>query len=168
MKNIVLLAALFLIAIPAAAQNTWDWSSPGSLGVVDAGTWSLGLYSLSGTTFAPKPTAIATVVARYPVTNTNGSSDSLTPGWTTLQMSYRDNSSTAGSVVAILYEVEKCTATQTQLCSITSSDGDGSTTCSTCEFAGGLDFANNAYYVEVTVTKTDVPADPALYQLAIY
>ena len=168
MKNIVLLATLFLIAIPAAAQNSWDWSTPGSLGIVDSGTWGLGLYSLSGTTFAPKPTAIATVTARYPVTNTNGSNHDLSPAWSTLQMSYRDNSATAGSVVAILYEVDKCSATQAELCSITSSDGDGSTTCSTCNFTAPLDFANKAYYVEVTVTKTDTPADPALYQLAIY
>jgi len=167
MKRVSLLFLLVLAAIPAAAQSL-DWSAPGSTGVADDGTVSSGLYIFSGASFAVKSNAIATIEARYPVTNTYGSATSKTPAWSTLKMTYSDNSSTAGSVVAALMEVDKCSATETQLCSITSADGDGSITCDVCTWNGGLDFANHAYYVDVTITKTDTPAAPKLYQLAIY
>jgi len=32
----------------------------------------------------------------------------------------------------------------------------------------GVDFGSHSYYVHVTVAKTDLPADPKLYSLAIY
>ncbi len=168
MKNFVRLciATLAFTALPAAAQ--WDWSSVASTGIVDDGTASLGLYQFTGPLFAPRNDSIATVEARYPVTNTMGSSTDISPAWSTLQMAYKDNSSTAGSVVASLYEVDICSSTETLLCTITSDDGDGSIECKTCSFTGPLDFANHAYYVHVTVTKTDTPADPGLYELAIY
>ena len=40
--------------------------------------------------------------------------------------------------------------------------------CETCTFTGPLDFANNAYYVYVSITATDQVSDPRLYELAIY
>ena len=168
MKNLIRLCtfALALTALPAFAQ--WDWSSTGSTGIVDDGTASLGLYQFTGPLFAVRNDSIAEVEARYPVTNTMGSSTDISPAWTTLQMAYADNSATAGSVVASLYEVDICSSTETLLCSITSNDGDGTIECSTCTFSGPLDFANKAYYVDVTVTKTDTPAAPGLYELAIY
>ena len=102
------------------------------------------------------------------MTNTYGSATSKQPGWTTFSMTYADNSSTAGSVVANLMEVDACSTTERQLCSITSADGDGSTACDTCALSSGLDFSNHSYYVHVTITKTDLPANPKLYELALY
>jgi hypothetical protein len=161
------LALLFALAalpvLPAAAQSL-DWSSPGSAAKIDPQS---GLWTFSGSAFMIKPTAIATVDALYPVTNTYGSATSLMPAWSTLKMTYVDNSS-AGSVFAELLEVDACSATQRQLCSITSTDGDTSTRCDTCSWIGGVDFGSHSYYIHVTVAKTDTPAAPALYSLAIY
>jgi hypothetical protein len=168
MKNIVrFVLVLALWALPAAAQNNWDWSQPGSAGVVGDGTASLGLYTFSGSSFSITPGNVATVDARYPVTNTVGSATDISPAWTTLQIATTDQSS-AGSVTASHYEVDACSNVETQLCSVTSSDNDQDVLCETCTFSGGLDFANNAYYVYVTITNTDTSADPRLWELAIY
>lgn len=169
MKNLVRMATAVLIfaALPAAAQS-WDWSSPASAGIADTTTTTSGLWEIVGPTIKIKSNAITYEEFRYPVTNTVGSSVDISPAWGTLEISYSDNSSTAGSVVAKLIKIEKCSATETELCSVTSSDGDGSTTCSTCTFSGGVDFANNAYYVYVVITKSDLPADPKLHEVAVY
>jgi hypothetical protein len=169
MKNIVraIAVCLLFVSLPAAAQS-WDWSAPASSGVPDDGTSSSGLWEFSGVAFQIKANAVSTQQIRFPVTNTVGSSHDVSPAWTTLEMAYADNSSTAGSVVGTLYKIEKCSNTITEMCTITSTDGDGSLTCSTCTFSGGFDFANNAYWVDVTITKTDVPADPKLYEVAVY
>ena len=51
---------------------------------------------------------------------------------------------------------------------MTSTDNDQDILCETCTFTGPLDFANNAYYVYVSITATDQFSDPRLYELAIY
>jgi hypothetical protein len=167
MKNTisVLALALFLCALPAAAQN-WVWSMPGSAGTPDNTT--LSMYTTTGPAIAITSNAVNTAQFRYPVTNVYGSASDISPAWGTLQMTYIDDSATAASIVAKLMAIDKCSATPVELCSITSSDGGSSTQCSTCTFSGGLDFANTAYYVDVTITKTDIPPNPTLFGLAIY
>lgn len=168
MKNIIRFVLVLAVwALPVAAQNTWDWSAAGSTGVVGDGTASLGLYQFTGTYFAVASNAIATVDARYPVTNTVGSATDISPAWTTLEITVHDQYAN-GSVTATLYEVDKCSSTETQLCSVTSTDTDQDTQCETCTFSGPLDFANNAYYIHATVVKTNTDADARLYELAIY
>jgi hypothetical protein len=160
----ILFTLLLASALPAAAQ-TLDWTTVGSAGV---STSANPLFAVSGPAVYVPTNAIETLEFRYPVTNTYGSASSKQPGWTTFSMTYADNSSTAGSVVAQLMEVDSCSSTERQICSITSADGDGSTTCDTCALSSTIDFSNHAYYVHVTITKTDLPADPRLYELAIY
>ena len=167
MKNIIgSVLVVVLCAFPAAAQN-WDWSEPGSTGVVDDGTASLGLYSFVGSTIGVGAGNIATVEARYPVTNTMGSATDISPAWTTLQMTVHDQYA-GGSVTATLFEVDKCSSTETQVCSVTSTDTDQDTHCNSCTFTGPLDFANNTYYVFVTISNSVVSEDPRLYALAVY
>jgi hypothetical protein len=167
MKNIIgFVLVLALCALPAAAQS-WDWSEAGSTGVVDHTTASLGLYSFIGSTFGVGAGNIATVEARYPVTNTVGSATDISPAWTTLEISAHDQY-TGGSVTATLYEVDKCASTETQLCSVTSSDSDQDVECFSCTFTGPLDFANNAYYVFVSISNSATTEDPRLYSLSVY
>jgi len=166
MKNIVRLLVLSLLfALPAAAQS-WDWSMPGSAGIIDPA--AITVWDLTATTFRIRTNSVGSVTARYPVTNTYGSSFDISPAWGTLEATISDSSATAASVTATLYQVDKCSDQETALCTITSNDGDGTPTCQTCTFSGGLDFANNAYYVLVTATKTDVPPVAELHSLAIY
>ena len=153
---------LLLAALPAAAQNL-DWGMVGSAGVPDN---SSSLYATTGPAVFIRPDSIATLQIRYPVTNTFGSAISKQPGWQTFSMTYSDNHST-GSVVASLMEVDACTATEQTVCTLTSNDNDGSTQCDTCSISN-IDFATHSYYIDVTIAKTDTPAAPKLYSLALY
>jgi hypothetical protein len=168
MKTIVRLLALSLlvaalpIALPASAQ-TYDWSMPGSCGAPDT---SANGFIYSGPSWAFSDFRRGNLIIRYAVTNTYGSSASLTPAWTTLTSAYTDDSS-LGSVTARLMKVDKCNNTETQLCSITSSDG-ADPHCSTCNFSSSdIDFANFTYYVEVKLSRTSTAAHEVIHSVGI-
>ncbi len=100
------------------------------------------------------------------MTNTYGSATSLTPPWTTLTESYTDDSAN-GSVTARLLKVDKCNNTETQLCSVTSSNGSDPQ-CSSCTFSSSdVDFANFAYYVEVKLNRTNAAANEVIHSVGI-
>jgi hypothetical protein len=162
LRGPLLVLTLLLASLPAAAQNL-DWGMVGSAGVPDNGN---SLYATSGPALFIATNAIATMQFRYPVTNTYGSAISKQPGWQTFSMTYSDNHST-GSVTASLMEVDACTATERIVCTLTSNDNDGSTQCDTCSISN-IDFATHSYYIDVSVAKTDTPAAPKLYSLALY
>jgi hypothetical protein len=162
LRSSLILTTLLLAALPLAAQ-TLDWTMVGSAGVPDNGN---SLYAATGPALGIQSNAIATMQFRYPVTNTYGSATSKTPGWTTFSATYIDNHST-GSVVATLMEVDACTATERQVCQITSNDGDTSPQCDTCSISG-INFASHTYYIDVVIAKTDTPANPKLVELALY
>ena len=150
-----------LLALPAAAQS-YDWSNVGSVGITTAGNGS----TFVGPTFGFSTFRTGTLTARYPVTNTYGSANSTTPPWTTLTASYTDNSAN-GSVTTKLIEVDKCSNTETTICTITSSD-DSSPHCSTCSFnSNTFDFANNTYYVQVQIARTNTGATEALHSVGV-
>lgn len=159
----LLALALFMTALPALAQ-THDWTSVGVTGrIAPAGAFKM-LYS--GPTLKFSSISTGDIVARYPVTNTYGSGTSKTPPWTTLWASYKDNSA-SGSVVARLYELEKCTGVETLICTITSSDSS-SNQCSSCSFSSStFDFGNNTYWVEVTLNRTVTSAAEEIHSLAV-
>ncbi|MFL6248192.1 MAG: hypothetical protein ACJ74H_19365 [Thermoanaerobaculia bacterium] len=159
----LLALALFVAALPALAQ-THDWTSIGATGRIAPA----GAFKMTYTGPALKFSSISTgdIVARYPVTNTYGSGTSKTPPWTTLWASYKDNS-TSGSVTARLYEVEKCTGVETLICTITSGN-NASNVCSSCSFSSStFDFANNSYWVEVTLSRSATTAAEELHSLAV-
>lgn len=160
------LAAMLLAALPAAAQ-TYDWSEPGSTGVMGQG--GSFISSATGPTLKFRSTSTGTIVARYLVTNTYGSGGaggSKTPAWTTLWSTFLDNSA-SGSVTTTLYEVDKCTSTVTEVCSITSSD-NSAIQCSSCTFSSStFDFANNTYFVEVTIARTATSAGEEIHGVGI-
>lgn len=162
-RSSLIILTLLLASLPVAAQSL-DWTMVGSAGVPDNGS---SLYSTTGPALGIQSNAIATVETRYPVTNTYGSATSKSPGWTTFSMTYVDNGA-GGSVVANLMEVDACTATERQICSITSADGGTTAVCDTCALTSTINFATHSYYVDVTVSKTDTTGDPKLYELALY
>ena len=163
LRSSTIILALLLASLPAAAQ-TLDWTMVASAGVSDNAN---PIFTTTGPAVSIPSNVISALEFRYPVTNTYGSATSKQPGWSTFSMTYADNHS-AGTIVANLMEVDACSSTERQICSLTSSDGDGSTHCDTCSLSSTIDFSNHAYYVYVTITKTDLPADPRLYELALY
>jgi hypothetical protein len=165
MKNTtrLLALALFLAALPALAQ-THDWTSVGVGGRVDK--TSLFKVTFTGPTLRFNSISTGDLIARYPVTNTYGSGTSKTPAWTTLWSTYKDNSA-AGSVTTKLYGVEECSGTETLICTITSSDSS-SNQCSSCTFSSStFDFANNTYWVEVTLNRTATSAAEEIHSVAV-
>jgi len=162
--GIALGIALFMGSVPAFAQ-THDWTSVGNNGRVSPA--SAFKITWIGPTLRFLSTQTGTIVARYPVTNTYGSGTSKTPPWTTFWATYKDNSA-SGSVVAKLIEVDKCSGTETQICSITSADSSANAQCSSCTFSSStFDFANNTYYVEVTLSRTATSANEEIHSLAV-
>jgi hypothetical protein len=159
----LLTLALFVAALPALAQ-THDWTSIGGTGRLAKDSAFKMTYT--GPTLKFNSFSTGDIVARYAVTNTYGSGTSKTPPWTTLWASYTDNSAN-GSVTARLYEVEKCTGAETLICTITSSN-NASPTCSSCSFSSStFDFANNSYWVEVTLNRTATSAAEEIHSLAV-
>ncbi|HET7437444.1 MAG TPA: hypothetical protein VFN10_22255 [Thermoanaerobaculia bacterium] len=163
MRSLGILAlALLFVALPAAAQTAYDWSSAGACAVMPYASGS----AVSGPSLTLASSFRGTFTSRFPVTNTYGSATSDTPPWTNLSISYTDDSS-SGSVTANLYEVDKCTNTQTLICSVVSSDGSGPA-CGHCTFGSStFDFLNNTYYVEVKLNRTTTAATEQLHSLGI-
>lgn len=163
-------AALFLTALTASAQ-TGTWTAVGSTGIADPNpiyaAW--GPISETGAGFAPwGGSNSGTVRLRYNVTNTYGGGLDDTPAWTTLEVGY-SNTSLTGSVTARLYQVNRCSGSRTQLCSVTSSSSSSSGACSTCNFSStSFNFANNLYYVEVDVVRSVGTSAPQVNTLRIF
>ena len=162
MKSITTLGmlALLLLALPAAAQVTYDWSNVGSVGIVQAGVG----HVFTGPSFTFSAFRTGTLTARYNVTNTVGGAIDKTPAWTTFSASFTDNSS-LGTVTLRLMQVDKCSNQETQICAISSSDNG---TCDTCTFGSStFDFANNFYYIQANITRSSTSATEALHVVAI-
>ena len=159
----LLVLTLFVAAVPLFAQ-THDWTSVGNNGrVAPAGAFKL---TWTGPTLKFNSISTGDIVARYPVTNTYGSGTSKTPPWTTLWSTFKDNSA-SGSVTTRLYEADKCTGAETLICTITSSDSS-SNQCSSCTFSSStFDFANNVYWVEVTLNRTATSAAEEIHSVAV-
>ena len=164
MRKAIIFIALLLTAAPLFAQ-TYDGSAVGATAVTAPN--GLFLTTATGPTIKFRSFSTGTVVMRYNVTNTYGSGTSKTPPWTTLWSSFTDDSSLA-SVTVKLFQVDKCSNTETQICSITSTDGS-LPQCDSCAFASNtFDFANNSYYVEVTLSRSSTSGTNAeLHSVAI-
>jgi hypothetical protein len=155
--------ALFLAAVPAAAQQAW--TAVGSTGAIDEA--SLGLYStsISSLGFVAGPTG--TVFARYNVTNAFGGGFTDTPPWNILEMTYFDNS-VSSNVTAVLFKVDRCTGATSVVCGMSSIDA-AANTCQTCAIpAGAINFATSNYVVEVRVSRNTNAVNPQLIALRIF
>ena len=155
--------ALFLTTLPALAQ-THDWTSVGVGGRVEKN--SAFKITFTGPTLRFNSISTGNIIARYPVTNTHGSGTTKTPAWTTLWSTYKDNSAN-GSVTTKLYGVEECSGTETLICTINSSDS-ASNQCDSCSFSSStFDFANNSYWVEVTLSRSATSAAEEIHSVAV-
>ncbi len=152
-------AALFLTALPLAAQ-TGAWTAVASTGAPDDSS----AYATSVAHFQHASGALGMIYARYNVTNTYGLTD--TPPWNTLELGYYDSSS-LGTVTAILFQVDRCTGAVTFICGKTSADAS-SASCVSCTFTQQIDFSKYNYVVEVQVNRSSVNALPIARTLRIF
>jgi hypothetical protein len=139
-----------------------EWNVVASTGEIDES--SLTLYDFSGARLKFSGTNTGTIVARYPVTNTN--SFVREPLWDTLRMTYIDNNAFSW-VTAKLVAVEECTGEEVTICDLFGEDTDENPTCAVCEFDPVIDFGNYSYYVETQVNRSTEFTDPALIMLSL-
>jgi hypothetical protein len=161
---VLAVAAVALAGLPLAAQ-TGTWTAVASTGVVDES--ATGIYAFGTTNLGYNGAgSLATIVARYNVTNTFGGGVSDTPGWTLLELGYFDNSASS-AVTATLFRVNPCTGAQVVVCSVTSFDNPAAT-CNFCQFGPAtFNFANNLYYVEVKIGRSAAAVSPQALTLRI-
>lgn len=154
------LAALFLAALVVPSLAMADhWTAVASTGSVDesnatiynAGTFTLG-YSAGG--------SLATITARYNVTNTSGAE--IAP-WSRMEISYSDPGASS-SLTATLFQVDKCSGAITTICTVTSLD---SLTCNACTFTVPIDFSLFNYVVEARISRTVNNVFPVLRGIRI-
>lgn len=161
---LLVLATLSLLAAPVATF-AHHWTSTCSSGAtIDES--SLSLYAVQGPSlfFASGQTGV--VQARYNVTNTVTRNDS-TPPYSTFELGYTDTSS-LGSVTAVLWEVDPCTGVIEHICEIISVDSP-EPTCLTCSFpTNSFNFTTNLYYVIVTLSTSSTTVSPQAHSLRIY
>ena len=158
------MAALALLAAPVAsfAQNG-HWTSVGSAGAtIDEA--DQGIYAVDGGDLFFAANTSGTLNARYNVVNTANINLEM-PVWNTLEIGYTDTG--AGAVQAFLWRVDPCTGNKVLLCSVTSTDNPNAV-CKTCNFAGGLNFVQNLYFVGVQMIKNAQGPNPILHTLRIF
>jgi hypothetical protein len=153
LSRLILGLALLSLPLPALAQLNPVWTAVANTGVVDEQNYVPVNFSFTGSGLGFLGGSIApAVVARYNVTNLNGSQN---PVWANLELGAIDTSAAAGNQVsASLIRVNPCTGARVILCttvSVTNSTG----VCTRCTFSpGAIDFTQFLYEVEVTVSRT--------------
>lgn len=148
-----------------AIQIAKPWTAVGSTGAVDE--LSLPAFAASGATLGFAGASSATsVVARYNVTNTfDNNAIPTQPGWMTMELTSFAPAGT--SVSAKLVKVHRCDGVVTSICTA-SNVGGGGPSCSFCKIAPAtIDFSNDLYYVEVTLTRAGA-AMPLVHSLRIF
>lgn len=164
-KSLSLILAFFLtLAVPLSTRandgdgNAEEWTTVGSAGTVDNG--SLGAINLN--LGVAEMVGFGTAVVRYNVTAT----DDLFGGNTTrFVMRFRDNGS-CSQVVAVLYRYSLNTGIITPLLTINSNSfapsGSYQTQFVDSTALPAFDFNNNAYFVEVFLSRSCSGGAPAI------
>lgn len=162
MKKLLLCASLLLLAFPVLAQND-QWNVTGSTGEIDES--SRGIYAYTGARLKFLDDNIGTIIARYPVVNTN----SLTqePLWDTLRVTYMDDNAFARLAVKLV-AVDECSGEEVTLCELEPDDTYGDTTCAVCEFDPSINFMTNSYYIEAQLDRASEFAHVELVMLSLH
>lgn len=159
-KPLLCLALLLLLALPAAAQGSWN--IVGSAGEVDESSQLQFAYSGARLEFGVNATG--TLVARYPVKNPM--SFFPEPNWDIFRITYHDSGNT-GSVTTRLIAVEECTGQEETLCQIEAGNTGNSNACTFCIFPPDINFNTHSYYIEAELDRSDIFTDLALIMMSL-
>lgn len=157
-KLSLILALLVLCSVPASASV---WNAIGSEGIIDES--SLNLFEFTGARLQFRPGATGTIVARYPVHPHDVTID-LNGHFT---LGYAQN-----GVTVRLIEASFCIPRERILCEIgptTFPVGEPGFMCTTCnpEDIENMNFQQNAYYFEVTLTRATTTPNPKLLMISM-
>lgn len=147
---------LVLCALPLSAQ----WNAIGSEGIIDES--SVNLYEFSGARLQFRPGAVGTIIARYPIHPGTPFPDwggTFTYGWA------------QNGVTIKLIQASFCIPRETVICQIgpTTNAGEPGFGCATCtpDDIINMNFQQNAYYFEVTLTRATTASSPKLLMLSL-
>jgi hypothetical protein len=152
-------------ALTSQVAPARPWTALGSTGAVDEN--SLSVYAVSTTEIGFKPGGTArVVVARYNVTNTfDNNASPNKPGWRTLEMG--SNAPLNTIIDATLLQVKSCSPEPVVLCKVRNRSNDQP--CAKCDISGTIEFTDNLYYVEVTLSRPSAStALPRMFTLRIF
>ncbi|MET0285258.1 MAG: hypothetical protein ABW352_12340 [Polyangiales bacterium] len=163
-----LAVATWLPVCVASAQSGEPWTAVATTGAVDESDLSIVSMSSSTVSFAASSPAAENIVVRYNVTATagiGGQSDNFS-------LRFRDNGAQA-RVIAVLRQVNMNTGAATVLSTIDSDSYPPSASFRTVDGGFGscgfeYDFYENAYFIEVTLSRTSAAGLPALQLLQLY
>ena len=159
MKKLSLFAIAFVVlcALPLAAGEI---NVIGSEGIIDES--SLNLFEFSGARLQFRPGATGTIIARYPLHPANPFPDwggGFTIGWA------------QNGVTVKLIQASFCIPIETVICQFgpTTNAGEPGFGCATCmpNDIVNLNFQQNAYYLEATLTRATTASSPKLLMLSL-
>ena len=151
--------ALVLVAcaLPLAAG---EYNVIGSEGIIDESC--LNLYEFSGPRLQFKAGAVGTIVARYPIHPGNLHPDwggRFTIGWA------------QDGVTVKLIQASLCIPIETTICQFgpTTNAGEPGFGCNVCEPNDiiNMNFEQNAYYLEATLTRATTASSPKLLMVSL-
>lgn len=164
MKRNVLagLVAVAVLALAAGAEAQ-VWTAVASGGAIEHG--SAATYATSNGTLVFRTGTIGNVRAVFNVTNPL---DFGNPGWTTLEFTGQNPGGGIGVfATAVLYRQPRFSTSAITVCSVVLPIS-GSLTTATCAFAPTIDFANNYYFVRVSLGRETTTQSVAAYGLRVY
>jgi len=152
----LMLAFMTVLATPALAQHQKSWTTDATAGAVDEGdadevNLSTGVIHLNTGT-----TASAQAAIRYNVVATDGL---FATGYPRMRVRFRDGGANA-QVIVSLYRINMETGSNAKVLELDSNDYAGSNTFQTQTTAAcagsnfGFDFTDNAYYIEVKLSRS--------------
>lgn len=158
MRKLSLFAvALVLCALPLSAG---EWNAIGSEGIIDESC--LNLFEFSGARLQFKTGAVGTIVARYPIHPNTPYPDwnaGFTVGWA------------QNGVTVKLIQASFCIPVETVICQFgpTTNTGEPGFGCATCipEDIINMNFQQNAYYIEATLTRATTASSPKLLMVSV-
>jgi hypothetical protein len=158
MKTIVRLASLFalFIALPLFAAGP-EWKEVGSSGIIDEDSSALFAFTTFDLEFKTGQTG--TITARYPVTYTGGDD----PSW----VNFIIGGWGPGVNVKLIRASECIPNGAVVVCETGASTSEGHF-CTPCsDFNESLNFAQNAYYFEATLTRASTATAPRLHMIQL-
>ena len=148
---------LVLCALPVSGG---EWNAIGSEGIIDES--SLNLFEFSGARLQFRAGAVGTIVARYPIHPGTPFPDwggGFTVGWA------------QNGVTVKLIQASLCIPIETVICNFgpTTNAGEPGFGCATCEPNDivNLNFQQNAYYIEVTLTRATTASSPKFLMVTL-
>lgn len=157
----MILLGLLALASSASAQV---WTSVGSGGAIEHNSSST--YAISNGTLFFRAGATGNVSSILNVTNPL---DFGNPFWTTLEFTARNPGGGIGVfATAVLYRRPRFSASAIAVCSAVAPI-TGTLTTTTCTFSPGLiDFANNDYFIRVSLGRETTSQTVAAYGVRVY